>query len=239
MGIMRDLPRFGRYCIFLLLICGGFTGFSRVWAQDGPEVFYPPGMAPDIADSGGETETETETGAAGSAEAPAENSAGTGDLPREFRNIRLGMGLEELKTALRGDGLFNFRGDRDVSFLPSSARSRGTAGEQNLVETTGSSFIRRAFFQLRGGELFIMAFALDTGLVDHYSVFTGFVEKYGEPGYLDPKQAVWETETTRIAIERPLTVKYIDKRVFNDIIGESALVESGEVRRRQEFLDEF
>ncbi|MDR0689776.1 MAG: hypothetical protein LBG08_05880 [Spirochaetaceae bacterium] len=229
MGIMHDLPRFYRSCILFFLICAGLTGFNRAWAQDGPEVFYPPGMAPDLAGPGGTQ----------AAEPPAENSAGTGKLPRVFRNIRLGMGLDELKTALRGDGLFNFRGDRDVSFLPSQARSRGTAGEQSLVETTGSSFIRRAFFQLRGGELFIMAFALDTGLVDHYSVFTGFVEKYGEPGYLDPKQAVWETGTTRISIERPLTVKYIDMRVFNDIIGESALVESGEVRRRQEFLDEF
>jgi hypothetical protein len=143
------------------------------------------------------------------------------------------MSLEDLKAALQRDPLFNFRGDRDVSFLPASAQSR------NLVETTGPSFIRRAFFQLREGELFIMGYALHTGLVDHYSVFTGLREKYGEPSYLDPKQAVWETETTRISIERPLTVKYIDMRIFNELIGESALVESAETKRRQEFLDEF
>jgi hypothetical protein len=230
---MKGIFRFFRYGIFFLLLCAGAANLNRAWAQDGPEVFYPPGTEPpDIAGPG--TETAAETGDAPGAAA----ESGGGGLPRVFRNIRLGMGLDELKTTLQGDGLFNFRGDRDVSFLPSSARGRGT-GEQSLVETTGSSFIRRAFFQLRGGELFIMAFALDTALVDHYSVFTGFVEKYGEPVYLDPKQAVWETETTRLAIERPLTVKYIDKRIFNDITGESALAESGEVRRRQEFLDEF
>jgi hypothetical protein len=143
------------------------------------------------------------------------------------------MGLADLKTALRRDPLFNFRGDRDVSFLPASA------GSQNLVETTGPSFIRRAFFQLRDGELFIMAYALHTGLVDHYSVFTGLVKKYGEPSSLDPQEAVWETENTRISIERPLTVKYIDLRIFHELVGESALVESGEVKRRQDFLDEF
>jgi hypothetical protein len=211
------------------------AGSDAEAAGSGPEAEVATETADAGSGSGSGVEAEAATADAGGAERPA----GAGELPRVFRNIRLGMSLEELKTALQGDGLFNFRGDRDVSFLPSSARSRGTAGEQSLVETTGSSFVRRSFFQLRGGELFIMAFALDTGLVDHYSVFTGFVEKYGEPGYLDPKQAVWETESTRIAIERPLTVKYIDKRVFNDIIGESALVESGEVRRRQEFLDEF
>jgi hypothetical protein len=84
-----------------------------------------------------------------------------------------------------------------------------------------------------------MAFALNTSLVDHYSVFTNFVMKYGEPSYLDPRTAVWETEDTRVAIERPLTVKYIDKAVFGNIIDESNLIESGEVQLRKEFLDEF
>ncbi|GHT94176.1 hypothetical protein FACS1894141_0340 [Spirochaetia bacterium] len=157
--------------------------------------------------------------------------AGENALPRTFREISLGMGLEELKAALQADELFYFRGDRDVSFLP--------AREERLVETTGFSFIRRAFFQLREGQLFIMAFTMDTELIDHYSVFTSFTQKYGPPLSLDPKQAVWETDETRIAIERPLTVKYIDKQVFNQIIEESGTVESSEVYRRQEFLDAF
>lgn len=155
----------------------------------------------------------------------------TPDLPRQFRELYLGMSMDNLKTALLKDGYFNFRGDRDVSFLP--------VREQSLVETTGSLFIKRAFFQLRDGEVFIMSFSLNTDVIDHYSVFTQFSAKYGQPSWLDPKSAVWETETTRIAIERPLTVKYIDKIVFNDILDESGLVESGQVQLRQDFLNEF
>jgi hypothetical protein len=164
---------------------------------------------------------------------PDENGAAAeaGNLPRTFRGISLGMDLEALKTALERDGLFYFRGDRDVSFLP--------VGEQSLLETTGFSFIRRAFFQLREGELFVMAFSLDPALIDHYSVFTSFVKKYGEPFSLDPKQALWESEDTRITIERPLTVKYIDKRIFAEIMGESAVNEGAEVFLREEFLDGF
>jgi hypothetical protein len=158
-------------------------------------------------------------------------AAASAALPRNFREITLGMGLDELKTALAEDVLFNFRGDRDVSFLP--------VREESLVETSGFSFVKRAFFQLREGALFIMAFTLNSDLVDHYSVFTSLVEKYGEPNSLNPRQAVWETETTRLALERPLTVKYIDMTVFNGIIDESATVESAEIRRRQEFLDAF
>ncbi|MDR0455504.1 MAG: hypothetical protein LBH20_02320 [Treponema sp.] len=155
----------------------------------------------------------------------------TETLPRQFREIVLGMSLDDLKTALEKDSIFNFRGDRDVSFLP--------AREESLVETSGSSFIKRAFFQLRDGALFIMAFTLNTGMMDHYSVFTGLVEKYGQPSYLDPTEAVWESEDMRVSIERPLTVKYIDKKVFDDIINESALIQSKRVQQRQEFLNEF
>ena len=152
-------------------------------------------------------------------------------LPRQFRQLSLGMKLDDLKASLLSDDYFNFRGDRDVSFLP--------IREQSLVETTGPLFIRRAFFQLRDGEVFIMSFSLNTQIIDYFSVFTQFVEKYGQPSFLDPRSAIWETDETRIAIERPLTVKYIDKVVFDDIVNESGLLESSQVRLRQDFLNEF
>jgi hypothetical protein len=161
----------------------------------------------------------------------AQESAEAAPLPRQFRELSLGMTLDDLKAALQKDSLFNFRGDRDVSFLP--------AREESLVETSGSSFVKRAFFQLRDGAVFIMAFTLNTGMIDHYSMFTDLTEKYGQPTYLDPREAVWESEEIRVSIERPLTVKYIDKKVFDDIINESALIQSRRVQQRQEFLDEF
>ena len=156
---------------------------------------------------------------------------GSEPLSRSFRNLVLGMSLDELKAALAEDGLFEFRGDRDVSFLP--------AKEENLVETTGLSFIRRAFFQLRTAQVFIMAFSLDTRRIDHYSVFVSLVKKYGEPTSLNPNESVWENEETRISLERPLTIKYIDMTVFKEIVGESRAEETREVFLRQGFLNEF
>ena len=153
------------------------------------------------------------------------------DPPRQFRSLSLGMALDELKSALMSDTLFNFRGDRDVSFLP--------VREQTLVETTGLSYIRRAFFQLSGEAVFIMSFSLDTGIMDHYSVFTSFVRKYGEPNTLSPGEAVWENDSTRVSIERPLTVKYIDKTVFNRLVDESSIRRGQELLRREEFLGDF
>ena len=163
-------------------------------------------------------------------ESPANELSAT-ELPRKYRELSLGMSLDDLKANLISDNYFNFRGDRDVSFLP--------VRNQSLVETTGSSFIKRAFFQLRDEAVFIMAFSLNTEIIDHYSVFTQLVEKYGQPSYLDPSTAIWETDETRISVERPLTVKYIDKKVFTDIINESGLIESGQVKLRQDFLNDF
>ena len=156
---------------------------------------------------------------------------GSDPLPRSFRELRLGMNLDQLKEALTNDGLFSFRGDPDVSFLP--------AREENLVETTGLSFIRRAFFQLREEQVFIMAFALDSRRVDHYSVFVALVQNYGEPTSLNPQEAVWENEETRVSLERPLTVKYIDMDVFTAIMGEARAEAASEVLLRQGFLNEF
>jgi hypothetical protein len=153
------------------------------------------------------------------------------EVPRQFRELSLGMSLDDLKAALIEDTLFSFRGDRDVSFLP--------IREETLVETTGLSFIRRAFFQLSGGNVFIMAFTLDTRLLDHYSVYTALVRRYGEPQSLNPQEAVWESEETRLSIERPLTVKYLDKTIFNALLDESTTRESDMLFRREEFLGDF
>jgi hypothetical protein len=152
-------------------------------------------------------------------------------VPSSYRGFSLGMGLEELKAALTEDKLFAFRGDRDVSLLPRS--------EQVLVETTGLSFVRRAFFQLRNGKVFMMAFSLDPETVDHYSVFTRLTSEYGEPATLDPREAVWLSPTVRLSVERPLTVKYIDMVVFEELAKASSVKSSTEFELRQEFLNGF
>lgn len=160
------------------------------------------------------------------ATAPAESG-----LPSSYRGYSLGMGIDELKKLLAADNAFLFRGDPDVSYLPVT--------DQNLVESSGSAYIKRVFFQLKEKTVFIMAFTMNTDMIDHYSIFTSFVTKYGQPKILSPKEAVWESETTRISIERPLTVKYIDKRVFDTLVNDSHVAESRAQELRTQFLSEF
>ena len=194
-----------RFRAFLLLFI--IFSFTPLFAQERTEFTIPEPQKPPLAP-----------------ENPQE-------VPRKFREISLGMALNELKSALAADSLFTFRGDRDVSFLP--------VREETMVETAGLSYIRRAYFQLIQGTVYIMSFSIDTRLIDHYSVFTSFVKKYGEPAVLNPGEAVWESDNTRVSIERPLTVKYIDKTVFNRLLEESKARDSQEILRREDFIADF
>ena len=152
-------------------------------------------------------------------------------LPAEYRSIKLGMGIDAVKDALKQDSVFGYRGERDVSLLPTENRS--------LIESAGSYFISRSWFQFYKNNLYTMIFKLNTDTVDYYSVYSKFCEKYGEPASINPQRAVWEDEHTRIVIERPLIVKYIDLTVFNELISQSTTEKAASETNRQNFIDGF
>jgi len=171
--------------------------------------------------------------------APAATSAPAADpassaavaVPRSFRSIELGMSMDEVKAILSSDGIFSYRGDPDVSLLPRP--------NESLIEVAGLSFVRRAFFQFYEGKLFVMIFALNERQMDHYSVFTSLSSKYGKPGSLSPSESVWEDGTTRMSVERPLAVKYIDLAVFDALKAAGTAESSYEEILRSEFLGGF
>jgi hypothetical protein len=153
------------------------------------------------------------------------------DLPLGYRTVVLGLGIEELKEALRQDTeAYLFRED-NVYFVP--------LRNENYVETTGRSFIKRAFFQLKDASVFVISLDLNPDRIDYYSVFTAFREKYGDPASLDPRMAMWESETVRVIIERPLTVKYIDRAVFDAVFADADAGKSNEATIRDQFLQDF
>ena len=151
--------------------------------------------------------------------------------PRGFRSIQLGMELERVKQLLIQDPLFDYRGDPDISFLP--------LPPQTLIETSGSSFIRRAYFQFDQDLLYIIILSMDPDRLDYYTLYSTLSEKYGPPTRLDPTEAVWQFERLRMSLERPLNVKYIDSAVFE------ALKEEGQVQQdlweisKENFLQQF
>jgi hypothetical protein len=147
---------------------------------------------------------------------------------RAFRGIDLGMDRDSAIAALKKDPIFAYRGPEDLSLLPSP--------NQSLIEVSGLSFVRRGYFQFFEGKLWVMILELDADKVDHYSVYTSLVAKYGEPGLLDPKESRWEDKTTRMALERPLTLRYMDMTVYGKLREGSGAKASVQALDRQGFL---
>jgi hypothetical protein len=159
------------------------------------------------------------------------NADGLPEGPPGYRGINLGMSVEEVKEHLAADPFFDFRGDPDVSFLPASFNT--------LIECEGNAYISRAYFQFYEGKLFIMIIELNQDELDYYTMFTTLSEKYQEPSSLDPSEAVWIFSNLRLSLEKPLTIKYIDRAVFDELKAAGKALEDMEVISREKFLDDF
>jgi len=161
----------------------------------------------------------------------AQETAGGVEWPKGFRSIELGMELEKVKELLQADPLYDYRGDPDISFLPQPP--------QTLIECSGSSYIRRAYFQFHEDLLYILILALDPEKLDYYTLYSTLAAKYGQPDSLDPTQAVWSFADLRLSLERPLSVKYIDTVVFESLQQEGLVQQDLWELSKENFLEQF
>ena len=157
-------------------------------------------------------------------------------LPFGYKNIMLGMTLQETKEELLRNPDFGYHGDRDVSLVPGS--------NQILIETDTSlnfspSFLTRSWFQFYDDKLYIMTINFNRNKIDYYSIFRTLSEKYGEPDSLDPQKSVWKDNDVTVILEKPLSIKYIDNETYDELSNYSNISKSAEENVRQMFLDEF
>ena len=150
-------------------------------------------------------------------------------LPVAYRDISLGMNIDDVKQMLLSDKLYGYRGERDVSLLPTQNRV--------LIESEGLSFLNRSWFQFYQDKLYTMTFKLDSDRVDFYSVFRALQDKYGEPTSLDPEKIVWKDDNVTLSLERPLVLKFIDTQVFAEIQNTSKVNKNIEELTRKGFLE--
>lgn len=205
----------------MLLACIAILSFAAAGGAAFAQTALPPGTS---------FGSPAPAGAAAST-VPAAGEQAKPAVPREFRGISLGMSMEEVQAALRADGLYFYRGEPDVSLLPRP--------NESIIEVSGLSYVRRAFFQFYEGRLFVMIYAINESRMDHYSVFTTLSSRYGKPLMLSPAESVWDDGLTRLSVERPLAVKYIDLETFNALKAASEAVRSAEELLRADFLGSF
>jgi hypothetical protein len=157
--------------------------------------------------------------------------AETEPIPRSYRGISLGMDPARVKSLLADDNWFDYRGDADVSLLE---RPRAS-----LIDTGGSLFIARGLFQFEDEKLISIMLELNPETIDWFTVYTTLEARYGSPADLNPQKAWWEDGKTRLALERPLTVKYLDLEFFEAALTDRTGQAAWREKARTEFLDEF
>jgi hypothetical protein len=152
-------------------------------------------------------------------------------LPSSFGGVSLGISLDQAKEDISASPLFAYRGDPDISFLPSD--------DQPIIRADGNGFLSSGIFQFHDDGLYSITLRLDEERMDYFTMFSDLSEKYGDPDYLDPQQCYWERDGVRMILEKPLTVKYLSMEVFNAIREAGAAEESISTMSRDLFLDNF
>lgn len=156
------------------------------------------------------------------------------DLPRGFGGVELGMSLEDTKKALRANSDFGYAGDRDVSLLPGDARVLIETDSYNMQH---HGFLTRCWFQFYEENLFSIIINFNPERVDHYSLYTTLVKKYGEPTEFSPERSVWKSDSVTVSLERPLSIKYIDNATSEKLVQKSLVEKNGYEITRERFFD--
>ncbi len=162
----------------------------------------------------------------GLAQLPAQTALNPG-----FDVFRLGMNLEELKSALINNSFFLYSGEPDVTLL--------NRPNTNLIDVPGLTYFTRGVFQVVEGRLYSITLELNPEQLDYFAMYTSLSKKYGEPSALDPTSARWESAAVRLSLEKPLTVKYIDMPLFQRFQQEGRAQQALQSVTREKFLDNF
>lgn len=153
------------------------------------------------------------------------------ELPMGFRDIVIGLNLDEAKEILSKDSYFDYRGDPDVSMLLSENKT--------IIESEGNVYIENGYFQFYDNKLYTITLILDIEKIDYHSIFKSLSDKYGKYSALTPKIVTWENEEIRITLEKPLTIKYVGLNVYNTIIANDTTEIAIQEKLRENFINEF
>ena len=126
----------------------------------------------------------------------------------------LGMSVEQVKKALKDTSDCGYHGDRDVSLLPGENR---VLIETDATAFAGFSFLERCWFQFYNDRLYIITINVNREKMDHFSIFDSLCKKYGAPDSVSPEKSVWNGENVTMSLERPLTLKYVDRKTFESL----------------------
>jgi len=167
---------------------------------------------------------------------PEDFSSVWNDSPQEqrvvshgFGSVLLGQSLQEVKENLLSNIFFNYQGDPAVSFRPFN--------QQPVITIEANYFFREAQFQFSEDMLSVIVLSLNPKQVDYYTMFQLFVSKYGNATEVHPQFIAWEDQEVILRLERPLTVKYIAKEIFE--ISDDTELKTPSLDEKKNFFEQF
>ena len=86
-----------------------------------------------------------------------------------------------------------------------------------LIETSSDGYLERCWFQFYEDKLYTIILNFNPEKMDFYSIFNRLLSKYGEPENLSPEIVRWQDERVLLSLERPISVQYIDREVFDKL----------------------
>jgi hypothetical protein len=141
------------------------------------------------------------------------------------------MSLEEAKDALENSRYFIYRGSPDLSLRP------GT--QEPIIRVRGIGFVEEAYLQFAEDRLYSLIILINSRTNDYLSFYNRFAADYGRPAQLSPEFAQWEDTETRIRLDKPLQVLYLDVGTFDRMVEENRIEQAAGDFSRDLFMDAF
>lgn len=148
--------------------------------------------------------------------------------PWGYGELKLGESYERIRELLEQSNDFQYN----------SQRMSWTA-DSPTISAEGRGHIRKGYFQFHDQKLYSIILVLDENKLDYYTLFNTFEKRYGAFSELSPAQVKWTGNSSSLALEKPLTVKYLDLELHRQFLDTSMVDKAeGEVSR-EGFLEKF
>lgn len=157
-----------------------------------------------------------------------DSNGGNASLSRGYDGINLGMPYQTVYDALINSPSLGYRGKPDVSLSPGR--------DEKIIEARGGRYVKRGIFQFRDDKLFTIILEFNSDHLDFYGLYSSFLTRFGESKTLSPDAVIWENAEIRIILEKPLSIKYIDKIVMEKLEKDAGIQEAVQERSRSEFM---
>ncbi|HOF01323.1 MAG TPA: hypothetical protein PK385_03785 [Spirochaetota bacterium] len=156
---------------------------------------------------------------------------GSKELSLGFKDFKLNQTQSEVKELIKKS--FDFANRRD------EAISIRLEPDTDIITAEGLGFIKIGYFHFNKDKLFQIFLKLDEKRLGYYLILKRFTEKFGNPTSLEPKSAFWENEEVKIIIEKPCSLKYIYKPIWNEITAADQTTDSVFFNIREKFIDDL